>query len=73
MRNGLNGAGTLTDAIQQLTVKYHCLDSGSAEISLTIPVGVYNDVHFSWIKNCNKDYVEGFTLRSADRANLAVS
>ena len=57
-RNG----GTSTATPQDLTVKYHCLDKGEAIIQVTIPVGIFLDVSFSFTKRCKRDAVKGFIM-----------
>jgi hypothetical protein len=46
----------------QLDVHYHCLRPGEATVTITIPVGVYSDVVFSWTKVCNREFVVGLSV-----------
>ena len=54
--------GTATATPQDLTAKFHCLDKGEAVITITIPVGIYLDVVYSFVKRCNRDPVKGFIM-----------
>ena len=64
--------GTIFMEPQDLTVRYHCLDKGEAVISVTIPVGIFNDVYFSWTKRCKRDTVKGFMLASGDKREQVI-
>lgn len=42
-------------------------------MSVVIPVGVYNDVTFSWTKRCRRDTVVGFEVWNAEHTEQVVS
>lgn len=57
----------------QLDVHYHCLRQGEATVTVTIPVGVYADVVFSWRKVCKKEFVTGLMVGTSPTADDVVS
>eukprot|EP01043_Picozoa_sp_COSAG02_P017977 COSAG02_NODE_827_length_16704_cov_8.649322_2_plen_1056_part_00 len=54
--------GMATTLPQDLTVKFNCLSQGESIITVTIPVGIYLDVVFSFTKRCNRDPAKGFMM-----------
>jgi hypothetical protein len=73
--NVASKGGTITSYgdDQQLDVSYHCLRPGSAVVTVTIPVGVYADVTFSWTKVCKKKFVRGLSVGTGPGADDVVT
>jgi len=65
--------GTATTLPQDLTVKYNCLNKGESIITVTIPVGIYLDVVFSFTKRCNRDPAKGFMMVPKDSSARVVT
>ena len=75
LSNMASKGGTVTSYgdDQQLDVTYHCLRPGKAVVTVTVPIGVYEPVVFSWTKTCKKSFVEGLSVGTDVGADDVVS